>query len=332
MRNFMFKIAGIALLPGFLACATAKPPSEELLKAREASSNAERGPATQLDPADLHEARVALDVAEDASSKDPESFTARQRAYIALRRSELADAQGKTAAAAKSRDEYTMQEHQLKDALLARTQGKVANLSAQNAAVSGQLAATNGQLAATNGQLAATSGQLAATQGALADANAQQAQTAAQLQAEHDARIAAEAKAMDALAKLGAVKNDERGLVLTLSGSVVFASNKSTLLPGAQKRLDDVASALRDSPRNIRIEGNTDSVGSDAKNQALSQARAESVMNYLVSQNIPQTRVTAVGLGSSRPVADNKTAEGRANNRRVEIILLKDAQGSADNR
>jgi outer membrane protein OmpA-like peptidoglycan-associated protein len=318
MRNFIFKIAGIALLPGFLACATAKPPSEELLKAREAYSNAERGPATQLDPADLHEARVALDAAEDASSKDPESFTARQRAYIALRRSELADAQGKTAAAAKSRDEYAMQERQLKDSLLTRTQGKVANLSAQNAAVSGQLAATNGQLTAT--------------QGALADANIQQAQTAAQLQAEHDARIAAEGKAMDALAKLGAVKNDERGLVLTLSGSVVFASNKSQLLPGAQKRLDDVASALRDSPRSIRIEGHTDSVGTDTKNQALSQARAESVMNYLVSQNISQTRVTAIGLGSSRPVADNKTAEGRANNRRVEIILLKDTQVSADNR
>ena len=309
MRNYLIKIIGISLLPGFLACAHAQP-SDELVKAREAYSNAENGPALQLDPADLHEARVALDQAEDASNSDPQSFDARQRSYLALRRAELADAQGKTAAAAKARDDYAMQERQLKDSLLARTQNKLAATTAQNQQVKGELVAT---------------------QGALDTANQQQALTADQLQAEHDARIAAEAKAMDALAKLGAVKNDERGMVLTLSGSVVFASNKSVLLGSAQRRLDDVAKALIDSPRMIRVEGHTDSRGSDATNMDLSQRRAEAVMNYLISREIPAARITAVGLGSSRPIADNGSAEGRANNRRVEIILLRDANVSADN-
>jgi outer membrane protein OmpA-like peptidoglycan-associated protein len=309
MKNHSVKLIGIALLPGFLACAHA-PPSDELLKAREAYSTAESGPATSLDPADLHEARVALDHAEAISTDDPQSPEAKQASYLALRRAELADAQGKTVAAAKAREDYVAQERQLKDDMLKRTQGQLAASSAQNQQVRGELAATQGQLAS---------------------ANQQEQQTAEQLQAEHDARVAAESKAMDALAKLGAVKNDERGMVLTLSGSVVFASNKTILLPGAQKRLDDVANALRDSPRSIRVEGHTDSRGSDSTNQDLSQRRAEAVMNYLVSRDIPANRITAVGLGSSRPVADNATAEGRANNRRVEIILLKDGSVSATN-
>jgi len=306
---------GTLSLAGLLACAHAQP-SDELIKAREAYSNAESGPAMSLDPADLHEARVALDNAEADSSRDPQSFDARQSAYLALRRAELADAQGKTAAAEKMRAEYAQQEAALKDSLLARTQNKLAATSAANQRAQGELSQTQGQLNQTQAQLDA--------------AQQAQMQTQAQLAAEHDARMAAEAKAMEALAKLGAVKNDERGMVLTLSGSVVFASGKSVLLPSAQARLNDVADALRDSPRNIRVEGHTDSTGSDATNQALSQRRAEAVMNYLISRDIPQSRISAVGLGASRPVADNSSAEGRANNRRVEIILLRDTQASAD--
>ncbi len=261
-------------------------------------------------PPTCTKARVALDAAEDAASKDPQSFDARQRAYLALRRAELADAQGKTAAASKQRDQDAAQEVVLKDQLLSKTQGKLAVSNAQNQQVRGALAATQGQLD---------------------NANQKQQQTDLQLQAEHDGRIAAEKKAMEALAKLGAVKNDERGLVLTLSGSVIFASGKSALLPSAERKLGDVANALRDSTRSIRVEGHTDSRGSDDTNQALSQRRAEAVMNDFIAHDVASGRITAVGLGSSRPVSDNATAEGRANNRRVEVILLRDAQPTAAN-
>jgi outer membrane protein OmpA-like peptidoglycan-associated protein len=151
-----------------------------------------------------------------------------------------------------------------------------------------------------------------------------------QLQQEKTAREAAEAKSKETLARLAAanaaaVKEEPRGTVITLAGGVLFASNKSQLLPGAQNSLNQIAEALKDQDdKRVLIEGHTDSRGSDATNQALSKARAESVGSYLISHGVPAERVTTAGLGPSRPVADNNTAEGRANNRRVEIVIQND--------
>jgi outer membrane protein OmpA-like peptidoglycan-associated protein len=151
-----------------------------------------------------------------------------------------------------------------------------------------------------------------------------------QLQQEKTAREAAEAKSKETLARLAAanaaaVKEEPRGTVITLAGGVLFASNKSQLLPGAQNSLNQIAEALKDQDdKRVLIEGHTDSRGSDATNQALSKARAESVGSYLISHGVPAERVTTAGLGPSRPVADNNPAEGRANNRRVEIVIQND--------
>jgi outer membrane protein OmpA-like peptidoglycan-associated protein len=151
--------------------------------------------------------------------------------------------------------------------------------------------------------------------------------TRAQLAQEKSARALAEQKSNEALERLAAanaanVKHEDRGTVITLSGNVLFASGKSQLLPGAQTGLGQIAEALKaQNDTKLLVEGHTDSTGNDATNQALSKARAEAVQSYLVSRGIPAQRVTAVGLGSSRPVADNKTPEGRANNRRVEIVV-----------
>jgi outer membrane protein OmpA-like peptidoglycan-associated protein len=118
------------------------------------------------------------------------------------------------------------------------------------------------------------------------------------------------------------VKEEPRGTVITMAGGVLFASNKSALLPGATNSLDQIAEALRDQEdKKILIEGHTDSRGSDATNQALSKARADAVGSYFASRGVSQERITTAGLGPSRPVADNNTAEGRANNRRVEIVI-----------
>ena len=89
------------------------------------------------------------------------------------------------------------------------------------------------------------------------------------------------------------------------------------------------ARALKEDGRSITIIGHTDSAGSDAANQKLSEARAEAVRTYLVSQGIPADHVKSEGAGESQPVADNKTPEGRANNRRVEIILQNPAAPAA---
>lgn len=140
---------------------------------------------------------------------------------------------------------------------------------------------------------------------------------------EQAARADADRKTNDALAKIAGMTSNptDRGLVLTLSGSVLFATGKSALLPSAQGRLNEAVAALKEDGRAITIVGHTDSVGSDESNMTLSRQRAESVRTYLVTHGIPEGNVKAEGAGESQPVADNATPEGRANNRRVEIIL-----------
>ncbi|HET6340466.1 MAG TPA: OmpA family protein, partial [Polyangiales bacterium] len=158
-------------------------------------------------------------------------------------------------------------------------------------------------------------------------AQSELSQAREQLTQEKAAREAAEVKSKEMLARLAAanaaaVKVEPRGTVITLSGGVLFASNKSQLLPGAQTSLSQVAEAIKtQDDKKVLVEGHTDSRGSDVTNQALSKARADSVASYLVSQGVPPDRVTTAGLGPSRPVADNNSAEGRANNRRVEIVI-----------
>jgi outer membrane protein OmpA-like peptidoglycan-associated protein len=148
-----------------------------------------------------------------------------------------------------------------------------------------------------------------------------------QLASEAQARKDAEQRAKEAMDRLSAanaaaVKQEPRGTVITLQGNVLFASGKSVLLPGAQASLNQVADALKDqSDKKILVEGHTDSTGSADLNTQLSQARAQSVSSYLVTRGLPADQVTAQGFGPSRPVADNATPEGRANNRRVEIVI-----------
>jgi outer membrane protein OmpA-like peptidoglycan-associated protein len=105
---------------------------------------------------------------------------------------------------------------------------------------------------------------------------------------------------------------------------VHFEFNKATLTPGDKQQLDMVATKLKTEASNVQlhVSGHTDSVGSDAYNQKLSQRRAQSVTDYLVSAGIPRASFVSVeGDGEARPVADNKTADGRALNRRVEIKI-----------
>src|ERR1700712_2512659 len=105
---------------------------------------------------------------------------------------------------------------------------------------------------------------------------------------------------------------------------VPFEFNKATLTPGDKQQLDMVATKLKTEASNVQlhVSGHTDSVGSDAYNQKLSEKRAHSVTDYLVGAGVSRSAFVSVeGDGESRPVADNKTAEGRALNRRTEIKI-----------
>lgn len=131
------------------------------------------------------------------------------------------------------------------------------------------------------------------------------------------------AQASADLAKFASVKQETRGMVITLSGGVLFTSGKSELLPAAQVKLNDVAKALteQDPESTMVVEGHTDSQGAAEFNQTLSRDRARSVRDYLVSRGIASDRITAEGFGPTRTIGDNATAEGRANNRRVEVVV-----------
>jgi outer membrane protein OmpA-like peptidoglycan-associated protein len=144
---------------------------------------------------------------------------------------------------------------------------------------------------------------------------------AARAEAERAAREAEEARKR--LQKFADVKEDERGTIITLAGGIPFKTGKADLQPVAIDRLKVVAEALKGTQRTILVEGHTDSTGKPETNMKLSQARAETVRGYLVDGGIPAGQIRAVGVGQDRPVADNKTAAGRAKNRRVEVILEK---------
>ena len=123
------------------------------------------------------------------------------------------------------------------------------------------------------------------------------------------------------------VNRNPDGSINMVMPSVTFATNSSTIQGQFQGALNDVAKVLReDGTANqlaIVVHGHTDNTGSDAVNNPLSQNRANSVKNYLSAQGISSSRITARGYGSTSPVADNSTASGREQNRRVEISVYQ---------
>jgi len=116
-------------------------------------------------------------------------------------------------------------------------------------------------------------------------------------------------------------RDTDRGLVLTL-GDVLFDTGQSELQPGAMTTIDRLAQFMDDYPeRSVRIEGHTDSAGSDETNQQLSERRAFAVRDALLARGVEASRVEAVGYGETRPIASNDSPGGRLQNRRIEIVL-----------
>ena len=119
-------------------------------------------------------------------------------------------------------------------------------------------------------------------------------------------------------------RETDRGVVVTL-GDVLFEVGESELLPAAASNLEDVVDLLRTEPdKAIRIEGHTDSTGPANVNLRLSEQRARAVRDALVEMGIDSDRIRAVGMGEDFPIATNETAEGRARNRRVDVIVLNE--------
>lgn len=117
--------------------------------------------------------------------------------------------------------------------------------------------------------------------------------------------------------------NDGQAIKVTFESGILFATNSSTLNNASQNSLSTFAQSLNSNPDTyVEIYGHTDSSGNDNINIPLSERRAQSVYNYLVTKGVAGTRMASKGMGSSQPVADNSTVAGKAQNRRVEIYIL----------
>jgi outer membrane protein OmpA-like peptidoglycan-associated protein len=299
MRSIQLKASavglrlGVAALPLLLVagigCAATQLPPPALTEAREEFLRAKNGIAMQLDPTDVHEADLALQKAEQAFRDEPDEASTNDLALIADRRSLIAEAQA-------------------------------ANMNAQQQALS----ANKQGVALTAAQLQNARGQLGQTQQALGQTQMQlqQQQAASAAQAQQLADMQAKLKdARDTIAKIAAVKDDDRGMVITLQGEVLFKTAKWDLKPGAMAKLDQIADALKGKEQPIVVYGYTDNVGAIDMNMDLSQRRAQAVRDYLVTKGIPQDLITGEGKGPADPISDNTSIEGRASNRRVELVV-----------
>jgi outer membrane protein OmpA-like peptidoglycan-associated protein len=287
MKNLILIGASVSL---FAACATAPQPSEQVEQARAEIANLAAQPlAQQAAASDLDAARRDLSRAEVAQQQHDAPAVVDHLGYLALRHAQAGEARVGEALA---RQEVARANEERNRILLAnRTrEAQNAQAQAQNAQLQAQSAQAQADIAKSQARDAQA--QLAATQQQLADLQA---------------------------------KKTDRGLVVTL-GDVLFDTGQASLKPGADLILGRLANFLMNNPQTkIIIEGHTDSRGSDEYNEQLSERRAHSVANALVSRGVSNDSFTTVGRGKDFPVASNDTPEGRQQNRRVEIIFSDSA-------
>ncbi len=295
-----YSALGAALLTaGLLSACASRAPLPALEQAR---STVER---TTTDPAvgryaqlELRQARDALARADQAWNKDHDETETKHLAYLAERRAEIASN------TARARD----------------LEAQVQQTGSETDRLRLQARTTEAEQATQRAQAATRDAQLAQQQALSAEQRAQQQQQAALSAQDRVRALEGQLRELEA-------QQTERGLLVTL-GDVLFAFDKAELSAQAGPRMDKLASFLAQFPeRKVLIEGFTDSVGNDSYNRSLSERRAQAARDALVQRGVDRARISARGYGKSHAVADNASPEGRAMNRRVEIVIA-DEQGN----
>jgi outer membrane protein OmpA-like peptidoglycan-associated protein len=272
--------------------------------------------------------RAAIDQQEAAAIADAQRRRQDQEAAAAelRRQTEAAQRQAQEAEAAAQAAQQQAQEAQ-QQAQTAQQQAQSAQQEAESAKQ--QQAEARQQAEAARHEQAEALRQAEAARQQTAEASQQAA--VAQSELEKTKRELAESTAeahrlrlQQSLAQFAATHNDPaRGIIVTLP-SIMFDTGKATLKAGAKKVLKNIAGQLKgESTLVVTVEGHTDNVGPAAKNLKLSEQRAHAVREYLVTTGIAPDHLTSVGRGEADPVASNKTANGRQQNRRVELIIAQ---------
>src|SRR6185437_9711451 len=257
-------------------------------------------------------AAANLDVANKSWEKDHD-------ASAILHQARLAEAEARKAqyaAEAQAADEAIRHENDRKKALAKEQEQAV--LDAQE------------KLAAEQARAEREADRLREEQDNLAALNAEQARAEqaerelARLRAEHDK---SRAELTSTLSRLAKVRDEARGVIVTLPGNIYFNPNKADVKPAMQMQLTKIAQALAAVPdQKLLIEGHTDSDGPNEYNLSLSESRAESVQKILLAGGIAAERMEIKGFGESKPIAGNSTPAGKAQNRRVEIVIVPTKQ------
>jgi outer membrane protein OmpA-like peptidoglycan-associated protein len=265
--------------------------------------------------ADAHHITIQAEIAEEEAAEKA----------AAAQREAAAKAQADAAAAAQQQEAIAEQQAELQKAQAERdaANAAAAQAQAQAAQAAAEAQAEQQRLAAQQAQDAAAAAQAQAAQAAAAALAAQQA--AAQAEAE---KQQLRATLLEQFNKILPTTDTPQGLQVNMA-DVLFAFGKFDLKPAAREALAKLSGIVLSHPGlKLAIDGYTDSVGSDAFNQTLSEKRAQGVSDYLVSQGIDAGDVTATGFGKDNPVASNSTAAGRQQNRRVEIIISGEVIGT----
>ena len=286
-------------------------------------------------PLELYEAENAVQIAQ-AAGADKYAADTLATAKVALKNAEDIDMNKKG-----SKEAVTFAREAVQSSEDARII-TIRKIKAEDDAA--QLKAKNdAELSAQQSQLNAQQSQLEADKQAAKRAEADAAAAAAEAKAQQakQAQQAAEASAQQASqqtqqmreklrAQLNAVlqtSESARGLIVNMS-DVLFDTAKYTLKPEAREKLAKVSGILLAYPGlKLQVEGYTDNIGGDDYNQKLSEQRAGSVKDYLESQSVKDANITAAGYGKSDPIADNSSSAGRAQNRRVQLVVSGDAIG-----
>jgi len=325
------------------ACATTSPQEKSAYdQARAEVQRLEADPlAEQAAAKPLSEARVDLANAETAAKNHltddaihwsylatrqaqiGEAMTAELRAHQQIARADqernqiVQDAQRRREDAAERQAREAEQRAQQAEQELAQLKQQQQNEETQRQVDEAQQRAQLAQQQAEQAQAQAR--QQAQQEVAQARQQAEEQQTLAQQEIEQAHRQ--EQQAHEQLQAMQAHETN-RGPVIVLGNSVLFATGRDEIQPGALPTLRQIVRFLHDHPNEkLRIEGYTDSSGSDAVNDPLSQRRAEAVAKALESEGVDASRIQAIGRGSSMPLASNDTSAGRQQNRRVEVVF-----------
>lgn len=307
MKQTFFKSALVASAILLAACSSTPTTTSMLDQARADFVTANNNPSvSSYAPLEFKQASDALDQANRAAARNEDLSTIDRLAYLAKQRIATAQevARGKTAEAeianaGRERDQVRLQ---------ART-AEAERARRDATAAQAQTAAANQQAAAANQQAAAAQQQAATAQQQAMDAQEQTRQ------------MQAKAAQLEVILVELQAKKTERGMVITI-GDVLFATNQAELTAGGMSTLRKLADVMAQNPeRTVLVEAFTDSTGSSAHNQELSQRRANTVAMALSSMGLPRERVAMRAYGEAFPVAPNDSATNRQLNRRVEIVL-----------